>query len=97
MLQHVDYLEKLGVDVDVVKLSPIYVSPLADNGHDISDYQVIDSSFGTLKDLDRRRWIAGVVQPRRHWLGIFDHPADCRVLFLQRYWQSGRTLGGVKE
>lgn len=95
VLQHVDYLEELGVDV--VWLLPIYASPHDDNGCDISDYQVINPSFGTLEDLDRRRWIAGVVEPRHHRIGVFDHPANCRVLFLQRYWQSGRTLGGVKE
>jgi oligo-1,6-glucosidase len=48
--QHVDHLEDLGVDV--VWLSPIYRSPMDDNGYDISDYQDVDPSFGTLDDLD---------------------------------------------
>lgn len=41
-----DHLQRLGVDV--VWLSPIYRSPQADNGYDISDYQAIDpvSRFG---------------------------------------------------
>jgi oligo-1,6-glucosidase len=51
VLQHVDYLDELGVDV--VWLSPIYASPHDDNGYDISDYQAIDPSFGTLEDFDR--------------------------------------------
>jgi oligo-1,6-glucosidase len=50
ILQHVDYLRKLGVDV--VWLSPVYRSPMDDNGYDISDYQDVDPLFGTLKDLD---------------------------------------------
>jgi oligo-1,6-glucosidase len=47
---HVDYLSKLGVDV--VWLSPVYASPMDDNGYDISDYQDVDPLFGTLADLD---------------------------------------------
>jgi oligo-1,6-glucosidase len=46
-----DHLQRLGVDV--VWLSPIYRSPNADNGYDISDYQDIDPAFGTLEDFDR--------------------------------------------
>jgi oligo-1,6-glucosidase len=50
VLDHLDHLERLGVDV--VWLSPVYRSPMADNGYDISDYQDIDPLFGTLADLD---------------------------------------------
>ncbi|MDU0290202.1 alpha-glucosidase [Saccharothrix longispora] len=45
-----DHLQRLGVDV--VWLSPVYASPQADNGYDISDYRAIDPSFGTLDDFD---------------------------------------------
>jgi oligo-1,6-glucosidase len=45
-----DHLQDLGVDV--VWLSPIYRSPQADNGYDISDYQSIDPLFGTLEEFD---------------------------------------------
>ena len=38
--------------MDVVWLSPIYRSPQDDNGYDISDYQDVDPTFGTLADLD---------------------------------------------
>ena len=50
ILQRLDHLERLGIDV--LWLSPIYRSPHADNGYDISDYQDIDPLFGTLADLD---------------------------------------------
>jgi oligo-1,6-glucosidase len=50
VLAHLDYLRRLGVDV--VWLSPVYRSPMADNGYDISDYQDVDPLFGTLADLD---------------------------------------------
>ncbi|QTR06004.1 alpha-glucosidase, partial [Saccharothrix algeriensis] len=46
-----DHLARLGVDV--VWLSPVYASPQADNGYDISDYQAVDPVFGTLEDFDR--------------------------------------------
>ncbi|KAF8148638.1 glycoside hydrolase family 13 protein [Crassisporium funariophilum] len=45
-----DYLKDLGVDV--LWLSPIYRSPLADMGYDISDYRDIDPRYGTLADWD---------------------------------------------
>jgi len=45
-----DYLTELGVDV--VWLSPVYSSPMDDNGYDISDYHNVDPLFGTLGDLD---------------------------------------------
>ncbi|MGC3995656.1 MAG: alpha-glucosidase [Propionicimonas sp.] len=47
---HLDHLSALGVDV--VWLSPVYRSPMDDNGYDISDYTDIDPLFGTLADID---------------------------------------------
>jgi oligo-1,6-glucosidase len=48
--QNLDYIKSLGVDV--VWLNPIYTSPNADNGYDISDYQSIMEEFGTMEDFD---------------------------------------------
>ncbi|MDO4260821.1 MAG: alpha-glucosidase [Eubacteriales bacterium] len=45
------YLERLGVDV--LWLSPVYASPGADNGYDISDYYGIDPVFGTMEEMKR--------------------------------------------
>ena len=50
VLGRLDYLQHLGVDV--IWLSPVYRSPMDDNGYDISDYTDIDPLFGTLADLD---------------------------------------------
>ena len=50
IIDHLDHLEDLGVDV--IWLSPVYASPQDDNGYDISDYYVVDPTFGTLQDLD---------------------------------------------
>jgi oligo-1,6-glucosidase len=46
-----DYLQRLGIGV--IWLSPIFASPMADNGYDIADYQAIAPEFGTLEDFDR--------------------------------------------
>ena len=48
--RHLDHLELLGVDV--LWISPVYPSPMADNGYDISNYCDVDPLFGTLADLD---------------------------------------------
>src|SRR4051812_13297032 len=47
---HLDHLVALGVDV--LWLSPVYPSPMDDNGYDISDYQGVAPVFGTLDDFD---------------------------------------------
>ena len=46
--KHLDYLSDLGVDA--IWLSPIFRSPMADFGYDISDHTDIDPTFGTLRD-----------------------------------------------
>lgn len=46
-----DYLQQLGIGV--IWLSPVFASPMDDNGYDISDYQAIAPEFGTLEDFDR--------------------------------------------
>jgi len=45
-----DHLQDLGVGV--LWLSPVYPSPMDDNGYDICDYQGIEPVFGTLADFD---------------------------------------------
>ena len=50
IISHLDYLENLGIDG--IWLSPVCQSPQVDNGYDISDYQDIYPSFGTMKDME---------------------------------------------
>lgn len=45
-----DYLKSLGVGA--IWLTPIYSSPMIDNGYDIADYTAIDSSYGTMADFE---------------------------------------------
>jgi alpha-glucosidase len=51
IIRRLPYLTALGVDA--VWLSPIFASPMADFGYDISDYTGIDPLFGTMDDFDR--------------------------------------------
>lgn len=51
ILSKLDHLEALGIGF--IWLSPVFRSPMADNGYDISDYRDIAPEFGTLADMDR--------------------------------------------
>lgn len=50
IIQKLDYLADLGIEI--LWLSPIYLSPMADQGYDIADYYQIDPRFGTMEDMD---------------------------------------------
>lgn len=45
-----DYLRTLGVGA--IWLTPVYPSPMVDNGYDIADYTGIDPSYGTMADME---------------------------------------------
>ncbi|MBY3214042.1 alpha-glucosidase [Rhizobium laguerreae] len=76
-----DYLKKLGIDI--IWLSPIYKSPMDDNGYDISDYRDIASEFGSLADFDQL-----VAEAKDRGIGIMldlvvNHTSDEHPWFLQ--------------
>jgi len=48
IISRLDYLQQLGVDM--IWLSPIYDSPLVDNGYDISNYYDLLPDYGTMDD-----------------------------------------------
>ncbi|HEP1800622.1 TPA: alpha-glucosidase [Streptococcus suis] len=50
IISRLDYLHDLGIDA--IWLSPVYQSPMDDNGYDISDYQGIAPEFGTMEDME---------------------------------------------
>lgn len=50
IIKRLDYLEMLGINA--IWLSPVFKSPQADNGYDISDYRDIDPTFGSLDDME---------------------------------------------
>lgn len=51
IISKLDHLRDLGIGF--IWLSPVYRSPMADNGYDISDYRDIAPEFGTLADFDQ--------------------------------------------
>ncbi|WP_282176805.1 alpha,alpha-phosphotrehalase [Vibrio nereis] len=51
IISKLDYLKLLGVDA--IWLTPVYQSPMIDNGYDISDYYAINPDFGTMADFDQ--------------------------------------------
>ena len=59
--ERLPYVADLGVDA--VWLSPIFTSPMADMGYDVSDYTDIDPVFGSLADFD-------AMLARAHELGL---------------------------
>ncbi|WP_324719043.1 alpha-amylase family glycosyl hydrolase [Salinimicrobium sp. HB62] len=50
VIEKLDYIKDLGIDA--VWISPIYPSPMADFGYDVSDYTGIHPMFGDMKDFD---------------------------------------------
>ncbi|MBA4166139.1 MAG: alpha-amylase [Chitinophagaceae bacterium] len=76
-----DYLSWLGITA--IWISPIYPSPMADFGYDISDYTAIHPLFGTMTDFDR---LLGEVHKRGMKL-ILDfvpnHTSDKHPWFLE--------------
>lgn len=85
--QHLDYLKNLGVGA--IWLTPIYPSPMVDNGYDISDYTAINPDFGTMADFDNmvaeadKRGIKIVMDL------VFNHSSDKHKWFLES--KSSRT------
>lgn len=52
VIDRLDYIkgQKDSLDIDAIWFSPIFPSPMADMGYDVSDYCDIDPLFGTLDD-----------------------------------------------
>ena len=80
IIGRLDYLADLGIGF--VWLSPVYASPMVDNGYDIADYQAINPLFGTLADFD-----ALVAGARARGIGIVmdlvvNHTSDRHAWFV---------------
>lgn len=50
IMKRLDYFEYMGIKI--LYLSPIFKSPMVDNGYDISDFTDIDPLFGDINDFD---------------------------------------------
>ncbi|MFZ9197422.1 MAG: glycoside hydrolase family 13 protein [Bacilli bacterium] len=51
IISRLDHLKNLGIDV--IWLSPVFQSPMKDNGYDVSDYREVHPWFGTKQDLKK--------------------------------------------
>ncbi|WEV57689.1 alpha-glucosidase [Ligilactobacillus acidipiscis] len=79
IIQKLSYLKKLGITA--IWLSPVYASPMVDNGYDISNYQKINPIFGDMQDFNE-------LLEKSHKLGIkiildlvVNHTSDEHVWF----------------
>ena len=79
IISKLDYLKSLGVDI--IWLSPIYASPMVDNGYDISDYRKINPEFGTMEDFDEL--LAGIKARGMHLIMdlVVNHCSSEHALF----------------
>lgn len=86
ILAHLDYLNDgtpNSLGIDAIWLSPIYPSPLADLGYDVSDYCDIHPMFGTLADFDRLLQAAHQRGIRLLMDLVFNHTSDQHPWFLE--------------
>jgi oligo-1,6-glucosidase len=87
IISKLDYIQSIGVNT--IWLNPIYSSPNADNGYDISDYRNIMKEFGNMEDFDTL--LSGM--HRRHIKLVMDlvvnHSSDQHPWFQQS--RSSRT------
>ena len=92
IIGRVDHLTRLGVDV--VWLSPIYPSPQDDAGYDISDYENVDSTFGTLADLDE---LIEALHERGHAAWCWTSWSTTRATSTRGSSSRGRTRTGPER
>lgn len=50
VIEKLDYLKELGIDY--LWITPVFTSPMNDNGYDVADYYNINPKFGTMEDMD---------------------------------------------
>ena len=78
---HLDYLKSLGTGA--IWLTPVYPSPMVDNGYDISDYCGIDPSYGTMRDMEELIAEAKKRDIRIVMDLVYNHSSDQHPWFLE--------------
>jgi alpha-glucosidase len=79
--QRLDYLQNLGVDA--IWIAPMYPSPQVDFGYDISNYEAVDSQYGSLADFDRLLAEAGKHKIRIVLDMVLNHTSDKHAWFIE--------------
>ncbi|MDR0502758.1 MAG: alpha-glucosidase [Treponema sp.] len=106
IISRLNEIKALGVDI--IWLSPVYKSPDADNGYDISDYCDINPKFGTMADMERL-----FAEAKKRGLRIImdlvvNHTSDEHEWFVKSrdpsspyrdyyIWRPGKTVNGKKS
>ena len=107
VLSKLDYIQSLGVDA--IWFSPLYPSPNADFGYDISDYMDIHPDYGNLPLFQKL-----LEEAHRRGLRVFmdlviNHTSDEHPWFKESrkgknnpyhdyyFWRPGRVVGGVRH
>ncbi|MCR5024867.1 MAG: alpha-glucosidase [Lachnospiraceae bacterium] len=75
-----DHLKSLGVGA--VWLTPVYESPMMDNGYDVADYYAINPRYGTMEDMDALIKEADEKGIRVVMDLVFNHTSDQNEWFL---------------
>ena len=79
--EKLDYLKSLGAGA--LWLTPVYPSPMVDNGYDISDYCGIHPDFGTLADMEELIAEAKKRDMRIVMDLVYNHSSDQHPWFLE--------------
>ena len=106
VLNKLDYIQSLGVDA--IWFSPLYPSPNADFGYDISDYMDIHPDYGNL-EVFREVLDSAHERGLRVFMDlVVNHTSDEHKWFLESkkgkdnpyhdyyYWRKGRTVNGKR-
>ena len=72
--RHLDYLKELGVGA--IWLTPVFVSPMEDNGYDVADYYTINPLYGSNADMDTLIKEAGQRGIRIVMDLVYNHTSD---------------------
>ncbi len=106
IISKIDYLCNLGIDA--IWFSPLYASPNADFGYDISDYKAINPEYGTMQDFDKMLSLLHSRGIKVIMDLVINHTSDKHEWFLQSrsskdnpyrdyyYWKDGRGKNGKR-
>lgn len=106
IISKADYLASLGIDA--IWFSPLYASPNADFGYDISDYKAINPEYGTMEQFDEMVRLLHDRNIRVVMDLVINHTSDKHKWFVEArkskdnpyrdyyYWADGKGKNGKK-
>ena len=106
IISKIDYLASLGIDA--IWFSPLYASPNADFGYDISDYKAINPEYGTMEQFDEMVKLLHERNIRVVMDLVINHTSDKHKWFVEArkskdnpyrdyyYWADGKGKNGKK-